>query len=729
MPISFNKEKQIFKLDTIESTYALKIWSDGHLTSLYYGAYVNDDNLDNMRHREGVCSSFSPYFATDNWDSTFAPDMTNFEYPTTGVGDYRLTAFSTRSAEGDTVCDLRYADHRIFSGKHEINGLPSSYADSDSEVTTLEIDTIDNVTGAFVTLVYSVFEDIAVTVRSVRVENRGERTFYIEKIASACVNLPVDEYEMIHMHGKYAKEHKVARNKLGYQTQSIRSTRGSSGHNQNPFLAMARKGSTEDHGDVYGFALVYSGNFSIDADMDFFGSPRVTAGINPEDFLWRLEPGEVFSAPEVLLAFSEDGVGGMSRVFHRFISKHIVRGEWRDKKRPLLINSWEAASFNFDDEKLVAFAERVAGLGVEMLVMDDGWFGKRNDSSSSLGDWYVNEDKLKGGLGSLIERVNNAGLKFGIWYEPEMISENSDLYRAHPDWCLRVEGRAHSIARSQLMLDMTRQDVRDNIFEQMYNVLSKYNIDYLKWDMNRNFTQAASSTLPPERQGELAHRYMLGTYELLDRITKTFPHILLESCSGGGGRYDVGMLCYSPQVWTSDNTDAADRLIIQFGTSLCYPASTMGSHVSFSRRTNFKTKADVAMWGSFGYELDPLRLTDEEKEMVKTQVGEYHKYYDIIHRGDLYRLIYPGDAEGNMCMWQFVSEDKNEALLTLATPLAPFHGVLIPRLRGLDPEKMYKDEESGEIYSGQLLMKAGYNMSLMPKADFGTVVRYFKAVN
>lgn len=726
MPISYNEEKRLFKLDSKTSSYIFYVFRDEHLVHLYYGARIPDDNVVDLRLRQAGCASFSP-LVRDIWDGCHAPDMTPFEYPTTGVGDYRLTAYSTKAAEGNCVCDLFYRDHRIYSGKPVLEGLPATYANTDDEATTLEVDCADPVTGAVVTLIYTVFENNGAITRSVKITNGGEREFLIEKAASACVNLPLGDYDIINTYGQHARECNLSRTPLGHMTQSIRSTRGASGHNHNPYMLLPRRDTTEDTGDCYGFVFVYSGNFSIDADADFFNSARVTVGINPEGFEWHLAPGESFQTPETIMMFSEDGIGGVSRELHRFMSKNLVRGKWRDIKRPLLINSWEAAYFNFDDEKLVAFAHQAAELGIEMLVMDDGWFGKRDNASSSLGDWYVNENKLKGGLTSLIERVNEAGLKFGIWYEPEMVSPNSDLYRAHPDWCLHVEGRPQSEARMQYMLDMTRQDVRDHVFAQMYDVISKNKIDYIKWDCNRSFTEAASEALGPDRQGELAHRYMLGTYELLDRLTKTFPDILLETCSGGGGRFDAGMLYYSPQIWTSDNTCGIDRLTIQFGTSMVYPASTMGAHVSFNRRVPFATRAAVAMWGSFGYELDPLRLTDEEKEEVKREVAEYHKYYDLIHYGDLYRHIYP-QQDAHRAAWSFVSEDKSEALLTIVTKRRPIETVFNIRLRGLDPDKMYLLEGTEMVFSGALLMKAGYNTSFVDQNDGAAVLLHFVEV-
>lgn len=726
MPISYNEEKRIFKLDSKTSSYIFYVFRDEHLVHLYYGAKIPDDNVIDLRLRQNGCASFSP-MVKDIWDGCHAPDMTPFEYPTTGVGDYRLTAYCTKSAEGNTVCDLFYKDHRIYAGKPKLEGLPATYANDVSEATTLEVDLADPVTGALVTLVYTVFENNGAITRSVRVTNTSDKEFLIENAASACVNLQLGDYDIINTYGQHARETNLCRTPLGHMTQSIKSTRGSSGHSHNPFVMVPRRTTTEDMGDCYGFAFVYSGNFDISCDADFFNSARVTVGINPDGFEWHLSPGETFTVPETIMVFSEDGIGGVSREMHRLMAHNLIRGKWRDVRRPILINSWEAAYFNFDDEKLVAFAKQAADLGIEMLVMDDGWFGKRNDSSSSLGDWYVNEDKLKGGLAHLIGRVNEAGLKFGIWYEPEMISPDSDMYRAHPEWALQTAGRPQSMARSQYQLDMSRPDVRENVWQQMYDVISANKIDYIKWDANRNFSEASSTYLDADHQGELAHRYMLGTYELMEKLVTTFPDILLENCSGGGGRFDAGMLYYSPQIWASDCTCPIMRLTIQFGTSMMYPASSIGAHVSFAHRAPFATRAAIAMWGTFGYELDPLKLSEEDKVEIRREIEEYKEYWETIHKGDLYRHIYPQE-DREKAVWSFVSEDKSEVLLYMVTITNPVETVFTVRLRGLDPDKMYREEESGMVFSGALLMKAGYNMSFRRQYTGDLSVIRFKEV-
>ncbi len=723
MSISFNKENGIFKLDTAESTYAFQVFEANYLIHLYYGAYIPDDNLTEMYFHGGF-ASFSPNSPSVS-NRRFSPDMSPMEYSTEGAGDFRVSALAIRNACGNNVTDVRYVSHKIYAGKPAIPGLPALYVNDESEAQTLEVLTRDEVTGAEVTLVYTVFEKLSAMTRSVIVANASDKQLDIERVYSLCLELPTMNYDMLHLYGRWSKERSVQKRRLAHGIQSIASKRGSSSHYHNPFVCLADDKATEDYGEAYGFNLVYSGNFSAEIEVDSSCSTRLIMGINPESFGWILAPGEKFYSPEAVMVFSNEGVGKMSRIFHDLYRNNLIRGKWKNEKRPLLINSWEGCYFDFDDDKMVSFAERAKEMGFEMLVMDDGWFGKRDDDTSSLGDWFVNESKLKGGLGSLIERVNALGLKFGIWYEPEMISPDSDLYRAHPDWCVHVPGRDRSPARQQYVIDMSRRDVRDNIFEQMYSVLSKNKIDYLKWDFNRNLTEAGSALLPPERQKEFFHRFVLGTYELMDRLTKAFPDMLIENCSGGGGRFDAGMLYYSPQIWCSDNTDPIERLTIQFGTSMCYPELCMGAHVSACGRTGLETRANVAMWGTFGYELDPNKLTDEEKAEVKRQVKNFHRFYDVIHRGDLYRIISPFE-NAHRAAWEFVSKDKNEVLFTSVVMRRPDTQAFFVRLKGLDPDKYYVDDDNDEVYSGALLMNAGLNFTDSDISDGASFVKYFK---
>ncbi|HAX84004.1 MAG TPA: alpha-galactosidase, partial [Ruminococcaceae bacterium] len=543
MPITFDEKRKIFKLDTLDSTYAIGI-REGYLIHLYYGKKIPDDNLLNLPFRGGFATISPKNVHVD--DYKFSLDVQPMEYSCNGSGDYRLAALSIKDSMGRTTTDVRYLDHKIYDGKPKLNGLPATYCNDDSEAQTLELITIDSFTGAKVTLYYTAFANYSVITESVKVENTGKETFEIEKVASCCVNFPSMDYNMINLSGVWSRERRVITRHLAHGIQSVASKRGSSSHNHNPFVALVDDKGGEDFGDAFGFNLVYSGNFSADIETDYLDCTRLVMGINPIDFTWVVEPGDEFQSPEVVMVYSDSGMGKMSRTFHDFYNNNLIRGEWKNKKRPLLINSWEGSGFDFDQETLVRYAKEAKEMGIELLVMDDGWFGHRDSDNSSLGDWFVNEGKLKGGLTKLIERVNAEGIQFGIWYEPEMISEDSELYKAHPDWCVHVEGREQSPARQQFVIDMTRQDVRDCIFNQMYDVLSKNNIAYLKWDYNRAITEPGSALLDARHSKEFFHRFILGTYELMDRITSAFPHILFESCAGGGGRFDAGMLYYMP---------------------------------------------------------------------------------------------------------------------------------------------------------------------------------------
>ena len=722
MSVRFDEAARTFKLDTCVSTYLLRVHETGRLLQVYYGSPIPDVTVSDRDQRRGN-ASFSP----NDPHGTFTPDAAPMEYGCNGSGDFRISALSVRNGNGDSTTDIRYVAHRIYDGKKAIPGLPATYCNDDSEAQTLEIDMADPVTGVLVTLCYSVFSELGVMTRYVRIANNGESACRLERAMSLCVDLPSMNYDLITLYGRHVRERNYCRRPLARGIQGVESKRGSSGHTTNPFAAIVSKGADEDHGICYGFNLVYSSNFTAMAECDFNATTRFILGINPTDFSWKLEPGEVFHTPEAVMVFSDTGMGDMSRRFHRFYNRNLVRGKWKNAKRPLLINSWEGALFDFNTDKLVAFADEAAALGLEMLVMDDGWFGKRNDDTNSLGDWYVNEDKLPGGLGNLIEQVNARGLKFGIWFEPEMISPDSDLFRAHPDWHIHVRGREALIGRTQYVLDMSRPEVVDCIWNQMYTILANNKIDYVKWDFNRNISDAASAVLPAHQQGEFFHRFMLGTYELMNRLVTTFPEILLENCSGGGGRFDPGMLYYSPQIWTSDNTDPVDRTFIQYGTSLCYPTSAMGAHVSACRRTNFDTRGNLALWGSGGYELDPRKMTQEEKDKVLEQVAEYHKYYDVIHYGDLYRLLCPWD-DHRFAVWQFVSQDKQETLVTKMTMDNVWDHFQIVRLKGLDPNQMYHCTQLNLTCSGALLMNAGVNLTEVAPWEYQSALLHFYAV-
>lgn len=725
MPISFDKNTRTFKLDTATSTYMIRIYEQDYILNLYYGARIPDSYVPDreMVSTNASFSSVNPVIG----EHGFSPDTAPMEYGAQGAGDMRIAAIAVRNKNGDCVTDIRYTGHRIYAGKPPIPDQPYTYIADEAQADTLELYAEDKVTGLKLTLIYTVFSDIDVMTRRVRAENCGTDPFTLERIFSLCLNLPSMDYDLITLYGRHGKERSIERRRLAHGVQGVESYRGVSGHCQNPFAALAAKNADEEHGEVYGFNLVYSGNFSALCECDFNYTTRLLMGINPTNFGWRLAPGDAFDSPEAVMVYTDGGIGEMSRIFHRFYRRHLIRGRYKTEKRPLLINSWEAAYFDFDSDKLVAFAHEAKQLGIELLVMDDGWFGKRNDPTTSLGDWVVNEEKLPGGLAPLIDRVEAEGLKFGIWFEPEMISPDSDLFRAHPDWHVHVAGREPMLGRDQYVLDVSRTDVRDAVWAQMEKILSTGRIAYLKWDFNRNISDAGSAMLPADRQREFFHRFILGTYDLMNRLTTQFPDILFENCSGGGGRFDPAMLYYSPQIWASDNTDPIERLYIQFGTSLCYPAAVVGAHVSACPRTGYATKGNVALWGAFGYELDPCKLNNADRDIIRRQVSMYHDTYDLIRDGDLYRLISPFE-NAFRAVWQIVSEDKTRTMVTLVTMRMECVPHTIVRLRGLDPDRIYENEITGQRYSGALLMNAGLNLTGMANNDGESIILLFKAL-
>ena len=722
--IQYNESTKTFRLDTDHSTYVMAIAKHGYLFHSYWGSTISDEALDYLQPWTQNAS-----FSASVPESWYSLDARLQEYPTNGTGDCRISAISLRGKTGNSATTLKYVSHEIFNGKKALPGMPASYGD-DTECQTLEITMEDSLWGAIVVLSYSVFPKYDAIARSARITNKSVDDIEIERALSAGFDFYRDDFDFVHLYGAWAKERQLERYPLHHGYQSIASKRGSSSHNHTPFVALAQSGSGEETGDVYGFTMLYSGNFAMECEVDTFGETRLLCGINPDDFGWHLTPGETFTTPEVLAVYSAEGMGGMSRQFHKIIREHVCRGPWKTTRRPILVNNWEATYFGFDDDKLVSIAKDAAELGIEMLVMDDGWFGVRNSDNCSMGDWFVNTDKLKGGLKPLVERVNALGLKFGIWFEPEMISPDSDLYRAHPDWCIHVEGRERSLGRRQCVLDMTRADVRDNILAQMTDILSSANIAYVKWDFNRNITEAGSALLPPERQKEFFHRYVLGVYDLMERLLTAFPDLLLEGCSGGGGRYDAGMLYYSPQFWTSDNSDAIDRCFIQWGTAHVFPASSMSAHVSAvpnhqtGRISSFKTRGDVAMAGAFGYELDLNKLTDDEKAMVKKQVADYTKYYSLVNWGDYYRLASPFEKNGTHCAWEYVTEDGSEALVTFVIIRHLMHAQHRVYPKGLVADALYTVEGDGLKETmhlhGDTIMRAG--LPIRVGGDYNTAV-------
>ena len=716
MAIIMNQAEQVFTLQTKRTTYQMKAGDYGILLHLYYGARVEDCTMDYLLHRKDVGFSGNPYEAGE--DRTFSLDTLPQEFPSYGVGDYRNNCVGVCQADGTRAADFRYVSWEIREGAHKIPGLPCLF-DEDETAETLVIFLEDAASSLKLELYYVVFADRDVIARSARITNGGKEAVRLEKMMSACLELPNGSWEAIHFHGRHAMERRLERLPLMHGTMAVGSRRGTSSHQHNPGVILCSPDATEEHGGCYGLSLIYSGSFSMEIEMDQMDSVRAVCGINPEFFEYRLEPGEAFDTPQLMMTYSGSGLGRMSANFHSIIRHNLCRGKYKFARRPVLINNWEATYFDFNEEKILSIARQASELGIEMLVLDDGWFGSRDSDNAGLGDWFVNTDKLKGGLTDLVTGINGLGMKFGIWIEPEMVNEDSRLYREHPDWALTIPGRKPCRSRNQLVLDMSRSEVRDYVFDSIAAVLKSANVEYVKWDMNRSICDVYSAVLPKERQGEVYHRYVLGIYDLMERFTSSFPNILFEGCSGGGGRFDPAILYYSPQIWCSDDTDGIERLEIQYGTSFFYPISAVGSHVSAipnhqtGRRTPLATRGVVAMAGSFGYEMDLNLLTEDEKEAVKAQVEDYKKYYDLIHNGDYYRLTSP-QGDSGFTAWQFVSGDKTRTLLNLViTHVRANAPDLWFKLRGLDPEKRYRLEEDGRIYSGSALMNAGISIPMI----------------
>jgi alpha-galactosidase len=653
------------------------------------------------------------------------------EYPSGGSGDYRPPALIVEQADGSTVLDLRHRSHRVIPGKPSI-GLPSTYTEVGGEAETLDILLEDPIAGIEVQLLYTLYRDRPVIVRSARISNRGKTPLILRSAMSASLDLPDSEWQLITLSGEWARERHVERHGLRPGRQGVASNRGASGHQHNPFVVLAREATTEDAGEAVGFSLVYSGNFLAEAEVEPYGTTRVRIGVNPEGFAWLLEPGADFQTPEAVLAYSRTGLGDLSEAYHSLFRDRLARGSWRDKPRPVVINNWEATYFDFDEDKLVSIAAAAKELGIELFVLDDGWFGRRDDDTTSLGDWQVDLRKLPGGIESVARKVEELGMRFGLWIEPEMISRSSELYAEHPDWVVGIPSRPKTEGRNQYVLDMSRPEVVDYLFGVLSAVLGSAPISYVKWDMNRTITEPFTTTLPPWRQGEFMHRHILGVYALYDRLTKAFPGILFESCAGGGGRFDPGLLAFAPQGWTSDNTDAIERLRIQWGTSLGYPLSSMAAHVSavpnhqVGRITPLSTRAAVAFFGVFGYELDPTRLSDEERAQIAEQVGFYKRWRDVFQFGRFHRLRSPFQGDGNEVAWMVVAPDRRAAIVGHYQVLSrPNPGPRRIRLRGLDPKLSYRVScwPDGSIHApslgGDELMAAG----LAPESNRATAVQ------
>ncbi len=719
MGIVFHQEEKLFQITTLTTEYCIGITDQHYLGHVYYGRRLEDARcIYLLRTKE------QPFIPSINQrDKGAFLDVFPHEYSVWGVGDFRESCLLVRDSQGYRGCELAYEDYRIFQGKPKLPGLPATFVREDPERSggggqTLEITCRDRILGLKVTLRYSIFDDSDAIIRSVDLENEGDQPLYVEKVLSACLDMDAEEgYDLLTLNGSWLRERHMERNPLSYGKHGVCSGRGESSHQEHPFLGIMERGAGQEQGQVYGMHFVYSGNFLAQAEKSQYGSLRMVMGIHPEGFEWVLHPGERFAAPEVICVYSDQGLGKMSRTFHDLYRGHLIRSPYLYAKRPVLINNWEATYFDFDSEKLLAIAREAKKQGIEMLVMDDGWFGQRDSDNCSLGDWVVNERKLKGGLKQLVDQVRKEGLLFGIWFEPEMISPDSELYRKHPDWALQLPGRQGTLSREQYVLDLSRPEVLDYVYESVAAILRSADIAYVKWDMNRQLTDVGSGYLDKFHQGEVFHRYVLGVYALQERLVQEFPHLLLENCSGGGARFDPGMLYYSPQIWCSDDTDAIERLAIQEGTALLYPLSTMGAHVSdcpnhgVGRTTPFATRGHVALAGTFGYELDITKIPEEDRKEIPGQIALYHKYQLLIREGDYYRIASWRENHCYDC-WQVVSKDKKESLITYVQVLAqPNVRSRKIYLKGLAPWSDYRLEVEGQeeiwTFSGRMLMQGG----------------------
>jgi alpha-galactosidase len=735
MPIIFDQASRLFTIHTAHSTYQFMAGSYDFLQHLYYGRRIDGQNLEYLIQKKGWASfSGNPWDAGE--DRAFSLDTLPLEYPAAGTGDYRISAAAAINADGGAILDLRYKGFEIRKGKYSLPALPCLYEAEPGEAETLAVILEDPVSHLEIQLLYGVFADKDIITRAAVFTNRSGGEIRLTRAMSAGVDFLYGDFDLVHFHGRHMMERQMERVPVMRGIQTVSSMRGASSHQHNPGVILCGKDTGEDHGDCYGFNLVYSGSFAARVEQDQTGLTRLVMGLDYDGFNFHLAGGESFAAPELVMCYSGEGFAALSHRYHRIYRHNLCRGTWKLAGRPVLINNWEATYFNFDGPKLIQIAADAAKLGLDMLVMDDGWFGGRDDDTRGLGDWFVNEKKLKMSLKALVDEVNRLGLQFGIWFEPEMINEDSSLYRAHPEWVLRNPGRNPVRGRNQLALDMSREDVREYLFERISAVLDSANIKYVKWDMNRSFSDWYSPLLPADRQGELPHRYVLGLYDLLEKLTQKYSHILFEGCSGGGGRFDPGMLYYHPQIWCSDNTDAIDRLKIQYGTSFFYPVSAVGSHVSVvpnhgtGRTAPLSTRCITAMAGTFGFEMDLTRMSNAEKEEAAIWTGEFKKHRTLIHDGLYYRLLCPFERQGaagnaGITAWEFVSPDKTRALLCVAAAETRANPLNIHiQLKGLDENKTYRLKETS--YTGAALMYGGFALNGL-KGDYPAGLFYFEA--
>ena len=720
MSIIINEEKGLISLNTKNSTYQMKVDDKKNLIHTYYGSPIDESDLYSQIRFMDRGFSGNP-FDVGAQDRTYSLDVLPQEYSCFGTGDFRITGLRVREPAGDQTASLHYAGCSVTEGLYSIEGLPAVY-EEEQKSKSLCIYLKDDCSQLTAELWYGVMEEQDIIVRSVKLVNCGTQALQIEKAASMCLDFQFGEFDWITLNGRHAMERSVTRRRVTHGVASVGSVRGTSSHQYHPFSVLCEPTATETQGKCYGFSFLYSGDFLMEVEKDQVNQTRFLCGIHPDDFSWHLAAGEKLELPQVMLTYSREGLGKLSRNYHKTIRENVCRGPWKNRRRPILINNWEATYFDFTGEKLVALAKEAHDMGLDMFVMDDGWFGRRSNDNCALGDWYPNEEKLGCTLKDMVERITADGMLFGIWFEPEAISIDSDLYRQHPDWAIAAPNRKPCLSRNQLVLDYSRREVCDYILERMSDILGSAPISYVKWDMNRSICDKYSHHLDAQHQGEFAHRYILGLYYVLEELHKRFPEVMIEGCSGGGGRFDAGMMYYTPQIWTSDNTDAVNRISIQYGTSLGYPISVMGAHVSAvpnhqsGRITPLHTRGCVAMAGTFGYELDITKMTKEEKEEVKEQIRTFRKFYDLIQYGDYHRLSGP---EENCTAWEMAGADQKEALLT-----AVYHGVegnqcpYHVNVYGLNPKTEYvirvvgREETDGIRLSGAALENAGLTLPI-----------------
>ncbi|RPF41959.1 alpha-galactosidase [Hydrogenoanaerobacterium saccharovorans] len=729
MAIEFLNRQGIFHLATNNTSYVIKLWQNTYPMHVYWGERIANPNIDwhletPYRRRERIQGGEvgSPQFTREYWP---------FEYPCYGTSDFRPPAYEIQTGNGRTLSDARYIEHHIYDGKTALQGLPHVYTEAGDKVQTLELTLYDAFADLTITLVYNVFEDYDAITRHTRFYSKSQNLF-LNSALSVSVDFKNMPDEMIQLSGTALREKHLHRRKLDCGTTSVDSTRGISSHQQNPFLALVNENTTEDYGDAYGIGLVYSGNFTAAVHCDMHRSARVQMGINPFHFKWQLLAGESFTTPEAVLVYASHGLGEMSRRFHRLYRKRLCRGYYRDAVRPVLLNTWEAAYFNINHDTILKYAEKAKDVGVELLVVDDGWFGKRDDDTSSLGDWVINEKKFPGGFQVLAKDLNKLGLKLGIWVEPEMISPNSELYRQHPDWCIHADGYVRTQWRNQLVLDFSRDDVTDAMIEAISRVLDSADIYYVKWDCNRRLTECGSDALPADRQGEFYHRYVLNLYRFLETLTQRFPHILFENCASGGGRFDAGMMYYFPQTWVSDNSDAFARLKIQYGSSLCYPPIAITAHISdvpneqLGRTTPLSFRQHVSQPFNLGYEMDLAKMDEIQLEQTCENIALYKQIRELVLNGEFYRLKSP--YEGNETAWMLIAPDCSQATVWYYKALAQGEeAYLNVKLKGLNPNVRYYCKQTAQFYEGDVLMRVGLPIP-WENGDFFSCMWQFKQV-